>query len=70
MHKFLSGLFGQPSAMSTATEELQRARLQELKYQTMAEYSAAEAKCHAIMADFERGRIARLQMYTIQYNGE
>jgi hypothetical protein len=70
MLAYLKGLFGQPSALDHANEELKRARLQELEEQSMAEYTAAKAKCHEIMAGFERGRITRLVAYTTNQNKE
>lgn len=68
MIKQLKALFVQPSAIDRAHEELKRARRQELEHQTMAEYSAAQAKSHQVMADFERLRITRLTAYISNQN--
>jgi hypothetical protein len=70
MFHYLKSLLGQPTSLDLANDELKRARRQELQEQSMAEYSAAQAKCHQIMADYERGRIVRLVQYTTNQNKE
>lgn len=68
MLSYLKSFFTQITALDRANEELKRARLQELEEQSMAEYSAAKAKCHEIMAGYERGRITRLTAYISTQN--